>query len=374
MKILYINTYAPPNYVGGTERTIDVYFEILSGEHELHLATTDRESCYESYFRLPHSKSRIAIAISNFINLSAYFELKRIIKKIRPDVVHAKNLFLLSPMVWLAVKTSGISEIKLIQTIEGHSLSKNGLKFRVRKNYYRFMSRLVDELTTPTEYTMQQFTAPNWFPNAKKHIVRNAVKFENQSEVEKTSGATLPLKQPNTVRYLFLGQLEEYKGILWLVKCFSEFYKTNSDAELIIAGNGSVKDKLTAYSNGVDGITYIGWVDKAQKNEVIFSADILLMTTIPSLVEESSPMVIIESYAHGKPVIATKSGGAAEMVIHTKTGYLLDGETDEELIKALEFFKIEENRNKMSERIEAELEKYSYHTQKMKLLSIYARK
>ena len=43
-----------------------------------------------------------------------------------------------------------------------------------------------------------------------------------------------------------------------------------------------------------------------------------------TLVFDSFPRSTLEASASGKPVIATKFGGASELVVHGKTGYVVD--------------------------------------------------
>jgi glycosyltransferase involved in cell wall biosynthesis len=57
---------------------------------------------------------------------------------------------------------------------------------------------------------------------------------------------------------------------------------------------------------------------------------------LPSILPDSFPTVILEAMAAGKPVVATRSGGASEMVVEGKTGYLIPIENIEKGIEALE--------------------------------------
>jgi glycosyltransferase involved in cell wall biosynthesis len=44
---------------------------------------------------------------------------------------------------------------------------------------------------------------------------------------------------------------------------------------------------------------------------------------LPSVLPDSFPTVILEAMAAAKPVVATRSGGASEMVVEGKTGFLI---------------------------------------------------
>jgi glycosyltransferase involved in cell wall biosynthesis len=57
---------------------------------------------------------------------------------------------------------------------------------------------------------------------------------------------------------------------------------------------------------------------------------------LPSILPDSFPTVILEAMTAGKPVVATRSGGASEMVLEGETGFLIPIENIEKGIEALE--------------------------------------
>jgi glycosyltransferase involved in cell wall biosynthesis len=67
--------------------------------------------------------------------------------------------------------------------------------------------------------------------------------------------------------------------------------------------------------------------------EVMASLDIFVL---PSVLPDSFPTVILEAMAAGKPVVATRSGGASEMVLEGETGFLIPTRNVEEGFLALE--------------------------------------
>jgi glycosyltransferase involved in cell wall biosynthesis len=60
---------------------------------------------------------------------------------------------------------------------------------------------------------------------------------------------------------------------------------------------------------------------RSDVHNVIHAMDVYVL---PSVMPDSLPTTILEAMAAGKPVVATKSGGASEMVIDAKTGYLIE--------------------------------------------------
>lgn len=54
--------------------------------------------------------------------------------------------------------------------------------------------------------------------------------------------------------------------------------------------------------------------------EILAATDIFVL---PSMLPDSFPTVILEAMAAGKPVVATRSGGASELVLEEETGFLI---------------------------------------------------
>jgi glycosyltransferase involved in cell wall biosynthesis len=54
--------------------------------------------------------------------------------------------------------------------------------------------------------------------------------------------------------------------------------------------------------------------------------DAVDLTVVPSLWDEPLARVILESFAHGVPVLASIMGGSPELVVASRTGWLFDPE------------------------------------------------
>lgn len=128
---------------------------------------------------------------------------------------------------------------------------------------------------------------------------------------------------------LFVGRLIEQKGCQYLIQAVKLLQKQLPELKLIIAGDGSYKEKLQAMAVETENISFIGAQTRAQVKELMASAWI---TCLPSIRmtrgnEEGMSMVCLESQAVGTPVVAFDTGGVSEGVEHGVTG-LLSAEKD----------------------------------------------
>jgi glycosyltransferase involved in cell wall biosynthesis len=120
----------------------------------------------------------------------------------------------------------------------------------------------------------------------------------------------------------FVGRISEQKGWRYLYEAYKllpEEYK--SKIQIFFVGNGSGFEELNQLiksDNLSDSVSSISFVENASDN--IFP--LLDLYAAPSK-NEGFGLTIIEAYAHRVPVIATCSGGIAEIVVDGKTGVFI---------------------------------------------------
>lgn len=132
---------------------------------------------------------------------------------------------------------------------------------------------------------------------------------------------------------LFLGALNERKGMPELLKALSALYEQNLPFRAILAGNGD-KEKYQALAEQdgvISVVTFPGWVDMAGARKLMTEADIFVL---PSH-NEGLPLAILEAMASGLPVVATPVGSVAVAVNTGLNGILVPPGDVTELTSAL---------------------------------------
>lgn len=121
----------------------------------------------------------------------------------------------------------------------------------------------------------------------------------------------------------FIGRLYPYKGAHLLAGAFRQI--DPAQARLRIWGDPPVPDDEGYYhalKHDVEGAPHIsleGGFPPDQLAQVLGQIDVLV---VPSTWYENNPLVILEAFAMGIPVIAGDVGGMAELVEHEKNGLL----------------------------------------------------
>lgn len=138
-------------------------------------------------------------------------------------------------------------------------------------------------------------------------------------------------------RYIyFTGRLVKQKGLQYLIKAYAMLSSEIRDEfELVIGGFGPEKENLEDLKSKLgikNRITFIPWLPKSDFIKKIASCSVYVL---PSLCEPFG-VVIIESTASGKPVIASNIPGPNEIITHGKDGFLFEAGNVFELKKYLE--------------------------------------
>jgi len=118
------------------------------------------------------------------------------------------------------------------------------------------------------------------------------------------------------VNLLYLGQLENAKGILFLLDVFDQLPRGNWI--LRIVGTGSLAKPVEERTAGKSCYRYLGYVKRSSLRQVFNQTD---LTIVPSLCYENSPTVIAESFSCGVPVVAADIGGISELVTDGVNGF-----------------------------------------------------
>ena len=117
-------------------------------------------------------------------------------------------------------------------------------------------------------------------------------------------------------RLLYVGRLLEWKGLDVALLTLQQIRRMFPDADFTIVGDGPARTRLEALSRSLDlqnAVHWTGWQPHHVLSDHYRAADLLLF---PSL-RDSGGMAVLESLAHGVPVVCTDLGGPGLVVDHT---------------------------------------------------------
>jgi len=167
-----------------------------------------------------------------------------------------------------------------------------------------------------------------YFPGEYR-IIPNGVDLEKFQQAE-------PYEElrDGTLNILFVGRLEERKGLTYLLQGYHRLRKRRVDARLLVIGSGP---KLREYRRfvglrGIRDVEFLGRVSDEQKVRYFASADIYCA---PNTGQESFGIVLLEAMAAGVPIVASDIHGFKRVVERNVQGLLVEPRNPRALAAAL---------------------------------------
>lgn len=240
--------------------------------------------------------------------------------QIRPSVVHAQDA---TDHAYVALR-SGYPTVVTVHGVRREDGKYVG-SWRVRlRNYVysllieRSIMRKTHHLIAISRYVTAYYTKL-LRPNVQVYYVPNAIDASFFDLAKSANGS-------DSQTILFAGRVIPRKRVLDLVQAFAKIAQQAPGAQLRIAGEySSEREYAEAIRNfnqtaNLEGrVHLLGPLAEADVLHEFATCDLL---ALPSA-QETTPMVIAQAMAAGKPVVATSVGGVAEMVCDGETGFLV---------------------------------------------------
>ncbi len=145
-------------------------------------------------------------------------------------------------------------------------------------------------------------------------------------------------KKEDVIRFLFVGQLNERKGL----REFLSIVRTNSvelrkSIQINIIGSGPEYLDLVriCQESNMDFVNFIGSVDHDEISKHYLANDVFFLPTL----EDNWSLVIPEAMAHKRPVATTPYNGCSkELIKHKANGYIFDINNDKSVMEMIRFF------------------------------------
>jgi glycosyltransferase involved in cell wall biosynthesis len=217
---------------------------------------------------------------------------------------------------------------------------------------------LVDEIVVPSEYLREVFARHGY----RARVIRNVVD---------TSCFRFRERAPLRPRLLSTRNLEPYYRVDNTLEAFALLKPQYPEATLTIAGSGTEERRLhrLAASLGLDGVQFVGRVDRPAMPNLYDEADIL----VNSSVVDNQPLSVLEAFAAGLAVVSTGTGDIAAMVRDGETGLIIPKGDPAAMAKAIATF-LEDSQRALAiaRRARQEVEQNTWAQVSRKWAAVYA--
>jgi glycosyltransferase involved in cell wall biosynthesis len=267
--------------------------------------------------------------LSPFAAIPTILALRRIERKIKPQIVHHSGL---QCCVYGSIAAFGrkFSQVNAITGL-GYIFTSTTWRTRLLKQSMR--------LILPALLNRQRSLVLVQNPDDRSALDDLGIKQERMVLIPGSgvdTDALRPLPEPEgPITFGFAGRLLTDKGIRALVAAQTILRKQGQDANLIIAGNldpanpASVSQAEVEEWRGRPGITWLGHIE-----DIVSLWRSCHFAVLPSH-REGLPVSLLEAAACGRPLIATDAPGCREVVIDDQTGLLVPIENPTALAQAI---------------------------------------
>jgi glycosyltransferase involved in cell wall biosynthesis len=346
---------------------------------------------YELHNNSIKSTGKFKVALDTIWNPQSAEAVQRLVRHNQIEVAHFHNIFpVMSPSVYRAARDEGAA---VVQTLHNFRLiCPSSTMFRdnhlcsdcvgkplpwpsvlhacyrgdrqattvsaAMLAYHRALgtwSNSIDAYVALSQFNRSLFCRAG-FAEGSLFVKPNFLKADPGPGSRKRTGA------------LFIGRLIPEKGISTLLAAWK---RIGSRLPLTVFGDGPLRDEVASAAESSDGaVSWLGWRSRSEVDAALGAASVVIS---PSVWIEAGPLSVIESFARGTPVIASRLGSLAEFVKPDVSGYLFDPGNPASLVAAVEkFLELPDCGSRMGEAArEIFLDTYSAEPAYKNMLALY---
>jgi len=368
MKIAILVSIFPPKWLGGKEiatKNIAKYLAKKGNQVDI-LTSQDKglpKESREDGFRI----HRISYPrIRNFGFGVFWIKLFFYLRKIDFEISHSQGVLTAIPC-FLAKK---ILKKPYIVYCRGSDVY---ISWKFKKLIFKSILKNADAVVVLAADMKEKIELEKACDNKEIFVIPNGIEFDKFTNSAEKETINVPQVQKDEKIILFVGRLNQIKGIKYLIRAMGIIRGIMPKTRLLIVGYGEEKEnleKLVKELNLENCTTFTGKIPNEEISKYMMASDIFVL---PSL-SESFGIVNLEAMACGLPIVATRVGGIPEIVEDEENGFLVEPKNPEQIAeKILLLFKNEELSKKISNNNKEKAKKYSWDRVVEKLEEIYSK-
>jgi glycosyltransferase involved in cell wall biosynthesis len=333
MRILYFSQLFYPSLFGGGEYIFYQWAkELIKKGHQVFVVTQRIQNTKPhevvdgiEIFRVGleiKSAGTFSIGISPNISflVNSFLKGMEIVRKNKIDIIHSNTYVPVISAQWCATLTKKphIATVHDVYHTSKKDFWKDWSGQHGTSKLTRLIGPLTEKIIARTPVTLYHTVSENSKSDLLAlGIKKNIVVIPNCIDLEQYTIKSKPKNQA-----IFVGRLVFYKNLDVVIEAFKKVVEKNPTAILTIVGDGPYKEKIMEKSEKLgikNNVSFVGRVSDAEKIRLITESKVLLN---PSLVEGFG-IVVLESFACGRPVIVSDIKPLSELVTDSKDGFVI---------------------------------------------------
>ncbi len=207
--------------------------------------------------------------------------------------------------------------------------------------------RRAQKVIPVSQFTAEKIVEANGVSKRKVKILYNAVPDEFAELLASPGSPATPFSHNGHKKCLLsVGMLSNtlaYKGFDTVIRALPNILEVIPHLRYVIVGEGNDKERLKKLAVETGVTKYLEFTGELSDEDLVARYRACDVFVLPSRVRQSNGQwegegfgrVYVEAALAGKPVVGSRDGGAAEAVLHGKTGLVVDPSSLTELSDAL---------------------------------------
>ncbi|WP_413666316.1 glycosyltransferase [Mucilaginibacter sp. Mucisp86] len=252
---------------------------------------------------------------SLFYDFILIFKLKKIIKQVKPDLVHLHS----AKAGFIGRIACRMASVKSVFSPHGQSyLSFTGIKRMVYFGLEVFVKKYTDKILAVSYSEAIRCVYEVGHAEEIVTVIPNAIDIPDLKDIKLTGLFESPVIKIGTI-----ARLTYQKNPLLFVEIANKIIKRFPQAEFYILGAGledhlkqQTIDRVNLY--GIqDKFHILSWATREESQDFLKSLDIFLLTSI----FEGLPLSLLEAMALGVPSVTSKCDGCNDVIQNNVNGY-----------------------------------------------------
>ena len=266
----------------------------------------------------------IGLAMRQCFDVMAIVRMMRLLRQVQPHILHVHT----SRDHWIGGVAGRLAAVPLVRTRHiGCAVSTNPFSSAI----YRHLS---DRIIASSQAIKQDLLRIPALPEERVTVIAGGANLERfrasadgnhiKQEFQLQKGAPL---------IGCIARLDAPKGQQYLITALQDVVSRYPTARLLLIGEGpgrSILERQVVALGLEHHVTFTGF-----RRDVPDILAAMTVVAVPSTCPEAIPQIIIQTLAMGKPVVASRVGGVAELVIDGQTGLLVEPQDSGALAAAL---------------------------------------
>jgi len=328
--MIIVNEF-PPDVIAGTAISTFYLSKYLSQRgNAVHVAVTMRDSNSPIMEKVGGVNIHRfePIKIKGTGSIQRLFHLYQLASSIDPDIIQGQAIScgMFAALIGRILKKPSITYIQGYDLYHASTFQEL-TEIKIALKYSKAILAVSEDLR---EKAVDIFQRPDIV--VMPHGLENEERIEvDLNNVRKESGF---LSQDRIM--LYVGQLNERKGLPYLIKAMKIVHEKIKDVRLVIIGQGSEEKSLREMVSQNRLSEVVHFLGVRQHRAVLAYMNLADIFVLPSL-EEAFGIVLVEAMSQGLPIVATRVQGIPYIVKDGINGFLVPSSNDTLLAEKIIF-------------------------------------